>query len=68
MDESTPIVIPYAPRAAFMPFHQRSQRWAVMVCHRRAGKTVACINDLLRSALTTTKQEWRGAYVAPFYS
>jgi phage terminase large subunit len=68
MDESTRIVIPYAPRAAFMPFHQRSQRWAVMVCHRRAGKTVACINNLLRSALTTTKQEWRGAYVAPFYS
>lgn len=39
-----------------------------MVCHRRAGKTVACINDLLRSALTTTRDDWRGAYIAPYYS
>jgi phage terminase large subunit len=38
-----------------------------MVCHRRAGKTVACINDLLRSALTTDRQDWRGAYIAPYY-
>lgn len=39
-----------------------------MVAHRRAGKTVACVNDLLRSALTTTRDDWRGAYVAPYYS
>jgi hypothetical protein len=39
-----------------------------MVCHRRAGKTVACINDLLRSALTTARTDWRGAYIAPYYA
>jgi phage terminase large subunit len=38
-----------------------------MVCHRRAGKTVSCINDLLRSALTTERDDWRGAYIAPYY-
>ena len=38
-----------------------------MVCHRRAGKTVACINDLLRRALTTERDDWRGAYIAPYY-
>lgn len=39
-----------------------------MVCHRRAGKTVACINDLLRRALTTEREDWRGAYIAPYYA
>ncbi len=39
-----------------------------MVCHRRAGKTVACINDLLKRALTTEREDWRGAYIAPYYS
>jgi len=37
-----------------------------MVCHRRAGKTVACVNDLVMRALYTKKQNARFAYVAPF--
>lgn len=67
MGSAVRIVIPYAPRKAFQPFHDRAARWAVMVCHRRAGKTVACINDLLRRALTTEREDWRGAYIAPYY-
>lgn len=61
---------PYAPRRAFLPFHERQKRWAVMVCHRRAGKTVACINDLIRGAAQAAgqkKQSPRFAYVAPFF-
>jgi hypothetical protein len=61
-------VIPYAPRQVFKPFHARSQRWAVIVAHRRAGKTVACVNDLLRAALSTQKQDARFAYIAPLLS
>jgi len=39
------------------------------VCHRRAGKTVACVNELIRAALTFTKYpNGRFAYVAPQYS
>lgn len=57
----------YQPRAAFLPLHERRQRWAVVVAHRRAGKTVACINELIHSALTTKRQAARFAYVAPFY-
>jgi hypothetical protein len=57
----------YRPREPFVDFHNRSQRWAVMVCHRRAGKTVACVADLILSALVTTKQDARFAYVAPLY-
>lgn len=51
-----------------MPFHTRSKRWACIVAHRRAGKTVACINELLTRALATRKEHARYAYIAPFYS
>lgn len=61
------IVIPYKPRVAFLPLHNRTERWAVVVAHRRAGKTVACVNELLKAALTSDKPDFRGAYVAPFY-
>lgn len=50
-----------------MPFHKRTQRWACLVAHRRAGKTVACINDLNKAAITSSKQAPRFAYLAPFY-
>lgn len=46
----------------------RKQRWASLVCHRRAGKTVACVADLVDAALRSTKQAPRFAYVAPFYT
>lgn len=49
-----------------MPFHERRHRWACIVAHRRAGKTVACINDVIRRAITDGKQDARYAYVAPF--
>jgi phage terminase large subunit len=62
------IVIPYKPRAAFMPLHNRKQRWAVVVAHRRAGKTVACVNQLIKEALTFRGNDGRFAYVAPFHS
>lgn len=66
--EHVTVVIPYVPRAAFVPLHERAQRWSVMVAHRRAGKTVACINELNRAAITCTKQDGRFAYIAPYYN
>lgn len=62
------IEIPYCPRPQFLPFHNRAQRWSVIVAHRRAGKTVATVNDLLKSALSTDKPDARFAYVAPQYN
>ena len=61
------IVFDYEPREAFKQFHQRSERWACMVVHRRGGKTVACVHELVLRALYTTKKNARYAYVAPFY-
>jgi len=60
------IVLPYAPRSVFLPFHNRTQRFAVGVAHRRCGKTVACINDKIKRAVTSNKEMYRAAYVAPF--
>src|SRR4249919_3290827 len=58
----------YHPREQFIPFHERSQRWAALVCHRRAGKTVAGVNELVERALYTKKQDGRYSYIAPFYA
>lgn len=62
------ILIPYKPRDQFKPFHFRNTRWSCIVAHRRAGKTVACINDLIRRAFIDGKDHGRYAYVAPFFS
>jgi hypothetical protein len=57
----------YEPRPQFQEFHERDNRFSALVCHRRAGKTVACVNDLIARALYTKKKNARYAYVAPFY-
>jgi len=57
--------LPYCPRKAFEPFHDRPQRWAVLVCHRRAGKTTATLNDLIWRALQEKKQEGRYVFIFP---
>lgn len=60
------IVIPYSPRSVFAAFHESLKRWAVLVVHRRGGKTVAAINHLIRGALTCKLRAPRFAYLAPF--
>jgi phage terminase large subunit len=61
------VAFEYIPREQFMPLHQRIERWACMVCHRRAGKTVAAIHELVLRGLYTKKKNARYAYVAPFF-
>jgi len=65
----------YQPRSIFLPFHSRVQRWAILVVHRRGGKTVATINDTIARILEFTpptiagvasRDPGRFAYVAPF--
>lgn len=68
MDEITiHTELPYKPREHFQPFHNSDKRWRIMVCHRRAGKTVATINELIRSTLECKLPEPRTAYIAPLY-
>ena len=58
----------YCPRKVFEDFHDRVERWSVIVAHRRCGKTVLCINDLIYRALMDDKENGRYAYVAPYLS
>lgn len=59
----------YVPREQFVAFHKRRQRWACVITHRRCGKTVASIMDLIDHALRHEKgAEARYSYVAPTYS
>ena len=59
------VKIKYTPREPFRSFHKREQRWSVLVCHRRAGKTVATLNDLIRGAVNECKPEGRYAFKTP---
>lgn len=56
----------YVPRACFLPLHNRRARWAVVVAHRRAGKTVAMCSDLVIGALECPHPRPQFAYLAPF--
>jgi len=60
------IELDYKPRDVFEDFHERNQRWAVIVAHRRCGKTVACINDLIYRALIENKENGRYFYISPY--
>jgi hypothetical protein len=62
------IEMEYCPRKVFEDFHDRKERWSVIVAHRRCGKTVLCINDLIYKALMDDKEDGRYAYIAPYYS
>jgi phage terminase large subunit len=64
------IVIPYKPRDQFQPYHDRKERFAKIVAHRRFGKTVGCINEKIMAALTNTREfpPPRYSYIAPTYA
>jgi phage terminase large subunit len=58
--------LPYHPREQFIPFHKRDNRFGTMTCHRRAGKTVSCIGELVTRSMYTNKKRAEYAYVGPF--
>lgn len=61
------ITIPYSPRDAFRPYHDTDKRFSLTVAHRRAGKTVARINKIIRAALLCERDNPRFGYLAPTY-
>lgn len=67
-DDAQNVRLKYQPRKAFVPFHSRWQRFALMVCHRRAGKTVGAINESVARAVYSKKKRPRYAYIAPLRS
>ena len=61
------IVIPYSPRDLQRELHENRSRFVVLVCHRRFGKTVWAINELIKCAISSKKESFRAAYIAPLY-
>jgi phage terminase large subunit len=63
------ITINYKPRPHQYDLHEAldKHRFVVAVMHRRAGKTVAAINHLIKSAIQCEKPNPRLAYIAPTY-
>jgi len=63
------IDLEYRPRAPFVPYHARRERFSAIVAHRRAGKTVSAVMDLVDAALRfNALPDGRFAYVAPYYA
>ena len=61
------IKIPYRPRPLQRKAHNKKERFALLVCHRRFGKTVFVINEAIKQAVTCKLKAPRFAYIAPFY-
>ncbi len=61
------VIIPYKPRPLQREIHASLKRWNLLVCHRRFGKTVFAINELIKQAVKNQQKMPRYAYVAPYY-
>jgi hypothetical protein len=58
----------YEPRPQQALLHRTLKRFRVLVAHRRFGKTVFCVNELLARAAQNERPTPRYAYVAPLLS
>lgn len=67
-DDVDRVVIPYAPRWFQLKIHRELKRFGVLVLHRRAGKTVLAINELIKRVVSCPLPRAQGHYVAPFYA
>lgn len=61
----TQITIPYKPYPWAKDWHSSHKRYSVLVLHRRAGKTTATINQLIKDALLNENHLY--AFIAPTY-
>lgn len=61
--------IHYAPRPFQRELHRgfQAHRNAIVLCHRRAGKTVAAVAEVIRQVMICKRPAPRGAYIAPTY-
>lgn len=57
----------FTPRPHQREAHAHRQRFSVLVWHRRSGKTVFAVMELILDALRCTKERGRFGYVAPLY-
>lgn len=67
MNNVVAITTNYTPRPLQALMHAQMQRFNVLVCHRRFGKTVFAINELLDRGLNNNRLNPQYAYIAPNY-
>jgi phage terminase large subunit len=58
----------YSPRVLQQQIHSSLKRFNVLVCHRRFGKTVLCVNELIDRCILNNLPNPRYGYVAPLLS
>ena len=63
------IEIPYTPRPQQLDLHRNDKRFKICVSHRRWGKSVYAVTELLAKALEikTERRDGRFMYLAPYY-
>jgi hypothetical protein len=68
--EALDVEIPYEPRRLQSEIHAQldQKRFAVVVCHRRFGKTVMAINQLVKGAVECKLERPRFGYIAPTFT
>lgn len=61
--------VPYKPRKHQVDLHRlmAANRFGVVVCHRRFGKTVFGVASLINAALRHPTNDGRFGYIAPYY-
>jgi hypothetical protein len=57
----------YEPRLLQQAIHADRSRFKVLACHRRFGKTVMGVNELIDRAARPDRADARYAYIAPTY-
>lgn len=57
----------YKPRPGQKIIHDSLKRFNVLVCHRRFGKTVLVINEMINKGIMCQQHNPQYAYVAPTY-
>lgn len=69
MSDVKTITLPYKPRPLWKDIiHPAMEKFnrLVLVCHRRFGKTIGCVNELIRQAVKCKNRSPQLAYVAPY--
>lgn len=61
------VLIDYAPRKYQWKIHKSLKRFNVLVCHRRFGKSVMLINELIAKAINSPTNDGRFHFFAPSY-
>lgn len=70
MEETKTLSTGYCPRPIQRLLHKNlhKKRFSVLVCHRRFGKTVFSVNEIIDRSLSNTLKNPQYGYIAPTYN